>query len=388
MFREFNISLFGSFARLVLHTLSVAFISRYFEKPDIGYSLLIVAYSRIVVMIILNGRREQVVLNVNKYYRTNLLRTYSANYQKTVIYVLFFLSIIVLSASPLNSSVCFLILLYVLTRTFAEYALALFVAKKAYIKLLIVECLGLIMTFPVLFLLKGVEGIISSLILSNIVILFYAIFNDYVTLKSHERINYNTVKGKEYRNAELINYVSRNIDTFLVEWALGINTATQYFRSFGIVEIVPNTVGKSLNNVLFPNYSLLNKKEIWFSLRKVILAILILGITISFIVSHMSDWVVAIYLGEGWEQTAKFLSILIWNVTPRLFLKATGPVFKACSLMRAFNRFQLILMFAIASLMLLTYFKGIYALLWGYVGVNCIYSLSQILFVYSELQKK
>lgn len=109
-----------------------------------------------------------------------------------------------------------------------------------------------------------------------------------------------------------VNYISANIDKFLIGRILGAEALGFYNLAYQLITIPLTKINPIINQVALPTYSKLksslNERNSYYLLTIEIL--IYLSIPIAVFLSLFSSELISIYMGDGWEIVAELVSIL------------------------------------------------------------------------------
>jgi lipopolysaccharide exporter len=177
----------------------------------------------------------------------------------------------------------------------------------------------------------GVWSLVASVIVQNIVLGFiaYQLSGRPLSLSfDARRLRGLLSYGGRFSLISFFEFLSYNIDTFLIGSFLGAGSAGTYNRASVLATVPAQYLNRSLMRVLFPSFSrlqtdLARMKEAYLS------GLLFLGIglfSICFGISAASEEIVKVALGEQWTEVIPILTVLALAIPAHLLLHFSGMI--------------------------------------------------------------
>lgn len=142
--------------------------------------------------------------------------------------------------------------------------------------------------------------------------------------------------GSFYTIGGIANYFANNADYFIIGRVLGTQTLGYYTRAFQMMSAPANLLGSTLQKILFPTFSKIQKQtddiKKYYLISNLILGYL--SLTISAVVVFYAESIVNILLGPGWEPTVFPLQALAAGLVFKLGYKIASPVMNAIGLVK------------------------------------------------------
>lgn len=184
-------------------------------------------------------------------------------------------------------------------------------------------------------------------------------------------------------SAQFFNAVATNVDNFLIGKIKGAEVLGFYSRAYQLMLLPVVLVGQLIQKILFPylraNFT---KKNIRISLvlgtKITLLPCVFVGVVFSF----FSNEVVEVILGDGWDRTAKLLSIFSYFLFPRCIYKVSESIISAGGQAKTLTKINSI--YAILMIFCVLFSLVFYDLEIMTVGVGLVISMYSIfLFSYA-----
>lgn len=338
-------------ARVLVQFIGTGYISRIFSKNDLGLFVLFLALTRIGELFLVAGDNNVIIRDGKHFDWLGMKRQYlSSKFFPRLILV----TMVTVGAFSLLSGfkgttlmqVLILTCLFLLGRCCFVLCSGILVSNKKFGLFGLYDLLIIILSqllFSRLFKGLGFTGLLTGYVLSYLMLALGYYTSGVINIKTDNRIKYSREDSWRFARPELLNFVSRSLDTYILPSIIGVELMISYKRGFSVGEVVTNTVGRSLAVVLFPSFSSMKAYErrkmgILFSFLAIIF-----GLSCSIIVSAYSQEIIHFYLGEGWEEAAKILSLVVYILPARLLAKVVGALLKASNLLKFFEITQYIL---------------------------------------------
>jgi PST family polysaccharide transporter len=182
------------------------------------------------------------------------------------------------------------------------------------------------------------------------------------------------VFGANQMGAQMINYLSRNIDNVVVGIRFGVTELGFYSRAYNLVRLPMNQISTPVSGVAMPVLSRLQDDPVRFRayvLRGQTVLVHTMACLFGFLAAQ-ADPIVEIVLGAKWSPIVPFLIVLAIGGVFQTASSASQWVINARGHGGAFLR----LMLVTRSLMIVLI---IASSAWGTIGVACAYSASCVL---------
>lgn len=137
--------------------------------------------------------------------------------------------------------------------------------------------------------------------------------------------------GRGLTGANLLYYLSRNLDTALLGGAVGRAELGLYSRSYNIMVLPLNQVTTVLSRVLLPAFARMQDdvgrlRRAWLNTAR---ASLVVGLPLGFGVAASAPALVGTLYGEAWLGMVPTLVLLCLSLPPQLVARVIGPAYQA-----------------------------------------------------------
>ena len=351
MLKNINITLVFTFVRIMCQFLGTAYLSRVYSKSDLGILLLFLAISRMTELFLVAGDNN-IIIRDGKH--TDLL-----GMKHEYLSIPFLIRLIVVSTltcvllyvlSDVKGIffmyIFFLTFVFLLGRCYFQLSSGILISNQKFGLFGLYEALVIILSqfiFSRFFIGLGFMGLLTGYVLAYILTSMLYYFMGVFKLQTDNGLKYSRKDSWRFARPELLNLASRSLDTYLLPSIIGVETMVSYKRGYSVGEVVTNTLGRSLAVVLFPTFTHMSNSE----RRKMGVLLcatsIIFGLIFAFVISTYSYEIITFYLGEGWEEAAKILSVVVYILPARLLAKIVGSLLKASNLLTFFERTQYLL---------------------------------------------
>lgn len=349
--KNINVTLAFTFARIVCQFIGTAYMSRVFSKTDLGLLLLFLAISRITELFLVAGDNNVIIRDgehtdmlglKQKYYSFRfLLRLILAAILTCILFYLFsgIKGIILVS-------IFILTLFFLIGRSCFQLCAGILISNNKFVLFGLYDALIIVLSqllFSRLFIGLGLTGLLTGYVLAYIILAMVYYSLGLVKLQTDNRLEYSRKDSWRFARPELLNIAARSLDTYVLPSIIGVEMMVSYKRGYSVGEVLTNTLGRSLALVLFPTFARMSNYErrkmgLYFCATAIIV-----GLIFSIIISTYSHEIISFYLGDGWEEAAKVLSVVVYILPARLLAKVVGSLLKASDLLKFLERTQYLL---------------------------------------------
>jgi O-antigen/teichoic acid export membrane protein len=182
--------------------------------------------------------------------------------------------------------------------------------------------------------------------------------------------------GSNLTGFRCFNYLSRNLDNFLIGRYLGPQSLGLYAKAYQLLLLPINQINTPVSSIAISALSSLQTEPDKYRefYRKAILAIATLGMPVVALMFASADKVILILLGQQWVEVVSLFRLLAPAAFVGTFNVATGWVYQ--SLGRTDRQFFGGIFSSLANVLIF-----LISVRWGAIGIAAAYGLSQPLFV-------
>lgn len=366
--KHFMYLLTSNISQSIISVVTTAFLARLIAPSDFGVMSIAMVFIGLLEVLSNSGIGSTIIqkesLSKKDIYTANTISLLfsiisSIFFLFLIPFISFFFSISNLESTLYDVSV--IIPATILT----QVPYAILVRENKFKKISIINVISFL-SFSITSLIFAFFGFgLFSLIIGQIV-RFYLKFIIYqFSYLSYNKFRYNFDKdfikkyrtyGKDISIGVVINFLSRRFDNFFIGKFFGEVNLAYYTKSYGLMELSINPIGKVYQLFFFKKIAHANnlkhvKKEFLDSLE----IALWIFIPISFIVYFSAKDLILFFLGSNWLSSEELLKILSLSIPFRFMIKIANSVFKGTGKSKVFQNFQIIYFSMI--LLVLLFFK-------------------------------
>jgi len=230
-------------------------------------------------------------------------------------------------------------------------------------------------------------GIITQAVLYYILFAFtkgFEIFNFSFEKNSFKQLYY---FGKHLTLAKIYNYFALKGDYLIVSKFFGAETLGFYSKGYSLMSIPTKLLGKSLNSVLFPEFSSSKSDRLKSKnyLIKSYELILLTTLPLIPIILFLSEEIVFVLLGNQWSGVVSLFEIFSIGMIFRLFYKVHGAHLRGLGLVNVIQKTQLIYLVLVIGASCIGAFYSIKVVTWL---INLVLIINFFMLAFISLKKE